>query len=636
MLFCGGCDRFDPPYVLNEAKSCADVEDEIKLQAMMQIQAEYAWHFNFGFGGSGNSIAEDASAPMGAAGASKSATPSRVHSDTNVQVKGVDEADLVETDGSYIFSLIGDHLVITKAWPAADSAELSRLKIEGSAEGIYLRAAERKIVMISTLYYRAPVPSSGQVSASLPTREPAVKVSVVDVSDPLQPVYERETYIQGTLSDSRLVDSRLIVVTYADLMIPDLYEATSKDTAMRAVRKATLSDWMPKRFDNIRSGGQWTSGDSDVCGCSDVLSSDRRSGTHLVTLSSMDVLDPTLPIDARSVLGQVNSVYANGRSFYILSQEDKEGPFRTYDDSVETIVHRFALAEGSGVPSYAASGKVPGWVLNQFSIDEYEGNLRLATTDQSSDFNQSVGLYILGPSGHELKLLGRVDPIVENESVYAVRYIANKAYVVTFRQIDPLFAIDLTDPRYPEVKGALEMPGFSNYLHPIDETHLLGIGMDNQWGGNVQISLFDVSNDQQPVLDSRLTLNDVGWSSAQTEHHAFNYFAPQEALFVPATSSATQQSEIHVINAKVGTPLSERGVVSNAPLRQAAGFAGSEYDYCVEQRRSVVIEDMLYAVSGAGILVTAAETPWRTVATVPFTGIDPCADQYGYGQRRDF
>ncbi len=503
------------------------------------------------------------------------------------------------------------------------------------AQGIYLREAEERVAVLSTLWNGQPQPVAGtEAQLAGASASTITKVTLVDVSDKSAPTVERETYLEGQLEDSRLVGDRLFVVTYVDLYASAILDAASKDEAMRIAKKSTLDDWMPRRADNIRAGGAWSSTEGPICDCTDVNISIRRSGTHMATISSFDVTDPSAPVDATSFLGRVSQVYANGRSLYLFSPEDRDGPWASFDDTVETIIHRFDIPQDGSKPVYDVSGKIPGWLLNQFSADEYDGKLRVATTDVSQEGLGAgrAGLYVLEPRAHELKLVGTIDPIVENESIFAVRFVGDHGYVVTFQQIDPLFVIDLSDPRWPEVRGQLEVPGFSNYLHPMDDTHLLAIGAEGGWGqGNVQVSIFDVSDDRNPALASRLTLPESASSDAQYDHHAFNYFAPHDALFVPV-STYDGTSEIRVVHAKVDENLEELGRVSTAALRSAAGFSGSQYDYCVNQRRAVVIEDALYAVSGAGIIVTQVRDPASVLATVPFTGIDPCADvAYGRG-----
>ncbi|MDF1564540.1 MAG: beta-propeller domain-containing protein [Deltaproteobacteria bacterium] len=640
LLLAPGCKNLDPPYALESADTCEKLEKEIKLQAQTQIRLNYGWisglnFISWGKGGGGflGGMAEADMAAGAAPRSSNSSSTPRLHSDTNVQVEGVDEADLVETDGTYLYALAGDHLIITEAWPAASAHEVGRLKIEGQVQGIYLREDEDRVAVLSQLW-SAPQPiAGGSAQLSGATNSDITKVTLVSVANKAAPVVERETYLEGFLHDSRVVGDRLFVVSYVDLYFDDLMWADSQAEAMRLSKNSTLDQWMPKRADNVLRGGSWSSEETDICNCADVNVSIRQSGTHMMTISSFDVTDPTSTVDATSVLGSVEQVYANGRSLYIFSEEHADGPWRSFDGLRETIIHRFDIPENGTKPTYDVSGKVPGTLTNQgaaaaqFSSDEFDGKLRIVTNQMDDDWNTSVGLYVLEPGTNQLRMVGMVPELVENEEVYAVRFIGEKAYVVTFRQIDPLFIVDLTDPRRPEVKGELEIPGFSNYLHPIDADHLLGIGLD----GSVQVSLFDVSDDMNPVRDSQLVLPNTGWSEAQNDHHAFNFFAPHDALFVPVSDWGSNGSKVSVIHAKVDEPLAELGRVSNATLRTAAGFASSQYDWCVDQRRSVVIENALYAVSGAGITVTEVRNPTAELATVPFAGIDPCADTIYYG-----
>jgi uncharacterized secreted protein with C-terminal beta-propeller domain len=168
-----------------------------------------------------------------------------------------------------------------------------------------------------------------------------------------------------------------------------------------------------------------------------------------------------------------------------------------------------------------STGEVPGRLLNQFSLDEYNGYLRVATT--VSDTND---LYILNGN---LKIVGKILDYGESERIYAVRFIGDKGYIVTFRQTDPLFVMDLSNPTKPEIKGELKIPGYSSYLHPISNDLLLGVGKE---GAYVKISLFDVSNPENPVEKDKYTLKEY-WSDILNTHHAFLLDSKHEVFFLP-------------------------------------------------------------------------------------------------------
>ncbi|MEE2750335.1 MAG: beta-propeller domain-containing protein, partial [Myxococcota bacterium] len=302
------------------------------------------------------------------------------------------------------------------------------------------------------------------------------------------------------------------------------------------------------------------------------------------------------------------------------------------------FVHQFDITDGPLNPSYSASGEVPGWVLNQFSLDESDGRLRIATTITIWGGGEDVsGIYVLEPSDGELAVVGQVEGLGVGEQIYSVRFVEDAAYVVTFRQIDPLYTVDLSDPTNPRARGELKIPGFSNYLHMVDDSHVLGIGQDidvNGWESyGVQISLFDVSDLDNPTRSAKLTLEDTSWSEAQNQHHAFNYFAAAEALVVPATSMSSGESRMHVVHVNPDEPLEELGSISQDLLLDSSMAEDWYYPYCTGFRRSVIMGEpeldtpyYVYAQSNVGIVVADIEEPDTLLASVAFSGVDPCAD----------
>ena len=626
-----GCNVRDPSYALTEFRSCDALEAAIKGQAEEEIRWAYAWgnggSWAFGGGvGRGTvttdmAVAEESASFDGAGG-----EQSNSHSDTNTQVAGVDEADLIETDGTHIFVLAGDSLVITQAWPAEDIDQLARVDIEGSAQGMFLRD-DGRLVVLTQLGWQEPDPLSGSQPELLSANAPIVKSAILDVSDPGAPVVEREVYTQGQMYDARLVEDTLYVVSYSTLGVNQNEWFENKADALAAVEASTLNDWLPDRFDNLKNGGAWASVEEKVsdCDAGKVYGSARESGNYMVNVESLDITDPTSDFVGTSVLGSLDAIYANGESLYIIGSEAADGPWQSFDSTVESIVHRFDIADGKE-PAYASSGSVPGWVLNQFAMDEWDSHLRIATTAvDPNGWTSSAGVYVLEEDGNDLDVVGQVDELAEGEQIFAVRFQDDVGYVVTFEQIDPLFTFDLSDHTEPIAVGELEITGFSNYIHPMDDGHILAVGMEGDedgWLTNFQVSQFDVSDLADPVLDSRLQLDSYG-SEAQYEHHAFNWYAPVETLLLP--TGYYDESEMLLIHAAPGDELELKGTVDQDEVLYSAG---EDAYYCTNFRRSVVIEDIAYAISNAGITVT--DLDGEKLSYVAFDGVDPCASDYYY------
>ena len=562
----------------------------------------------------------------------------RGHSTTNNQVEGVDELDIMETDGQNIYAIAGDHLVISNVWPPEDASVVSKMEVEGSPKGLFLMEDGTLAVLSQLGWGEEGRPESGREIAG--AQDGLVKVAIVDASDSSDPIVIRETYTRGILFDARVKDQRLFTVSYVGLRIDGLQEANGKTEEIRAVKNSVLEDWMPMRHDNLRPAAtaDWEGSDEAFCDCENVYGSKRGSGDYFVSVQSLDMSDPLSAFEGSSVLSSMDHIYASRDSIYVVSSEESEGPWSSYDDSVDTIIHRFKVSGESGIPNYQSSGKVPGYTLNQFALDQKDDILRVATTRSSwRGGNGVTNLYVLEDDGDELDIIGSVEDLAEGEQIYAVRYVEDTAFVVTYLQVDPLYTIDLSDATAPVVRGELKIPGFSNYLHPLSDGSLLGIGLDmdeNGWESfGVQVSRFDVSDLDNPQLADKITLDETGWSEAQSEHHAFNFYAPTRSLSVPAYSYESGESELFVIRAGVDETLGLLGTISQSEISE-----NGDNKYCTDFKRSVVIEgdeelgevDTVFGLSNAGIVAAPVETPDQVSMSLAYTGVDPCAGRYGY------
>jgi hypothetical protein len=555
-----------------------------------------------------------------------------------VQVEGVDELDIMETDGEYIYAIAGDHLVVSKVWPPEEAEVSTKIRVEGDAKGIFL-LEDKTIVLLSQLGWdQEGAPLSGREIEG--SQDGLVKVAILDAADPSRLTILRETYTRGILFDARMMENRLFTVSYVGLRIPQFEQHIGKSEQIQAVKASVLEDWMPLRYENLRAteGADWDAYDEDFCPCTNVYGSKRGAGDYFVSVQSLDVSSRMSAFEGSSVLSSMDHIYASQDSIYVVSQEHQDGPWSTYDDSVDTIVHRFKIDEKSGVPNYQSSGKVPGYTLNQFSLDQKGDTLRVATTKAAwAGGNGESNLFILEDDGDEMDIIGSVEGLADGEQIYAVRYVDDTAFIVTYMQTDPLFTIDMTDPTAPEARGELHITGFSNYLHPLEDGSLLGIGMDmdeNGWESKgVQISRFDVSDLDNPLLADRLTLEGTGWSEAQSDHHAFNFYQPTESLSVPVYDNSEGGSQMYVIRAGVDVDLSIIGTLSQDSILDQTQEQDLSYRYCTEFRRSVVIEgdeeageqDTVFALSNAGIVAAPVDAPESISASLSYQGIDHCA-----------
>ena len=570
-------------------------------------------------------------------------------SHTNVQEQGVDEADLVETDGERIYALRHpnlpteppvpvdgapamtwtDELVVADAVPAESMSVVSRSTVEGNAVGMYLVGS--RLAVVSTIFDFSVVPFDGSFdrfvapldAAIIEPGQSRVKVTVFDVTDPAAPAVVEETYLDGSYDTSRAIGDRVYVVLRNDTWPPPpaLVEAPGggqtyeSEAAYRARLDATpLAELLPGY--TAKAGGAQTAG--ALVGAPDLYVKDDDAtsfGQNMATVAVLNVGDAAGgPGGSTTVAGWAGPVYASAGAIYVTS-----GFFDGEGAQVRegTNVFKFELAPDA-VPLVAA-GEVDGHVLNQFSLDEdAEGRLRVATT--STDFSNpmavesSSGVYVLAQEGAELKGVGSVTGLGRTEQIRSVRFVDDRAYVVTFRQVDPLFTIDLSNPVRPRVAGELKVPGFSAYLHPAGDGLLIGLGRDADESGRVrglQLSLFDVSNPAKPVRLAAQAI-DVGgqWagSAAEFDHHAFSYFPEQQVVAVPVDATADDGTPIHrlvVFKVSRETGIALLGEVSLADLVW----------------RSLRIGGALYAVSPEALKAVGLETPSTVLGELSLRGV---------------
>jgi hypothetical protein len=389
----------------------------------------------------------------------------------------------------------------------------------------------------------------------------------------------------GDYLDARLVGStvRLVVDSAPTINFP----ATGRQTRARSqaiVRRAPLSAWLPGY--TLTTGS--TSSRQQVP-CDSVAHPADYTGASLITVYTLDVADPAAPPQPVSVVADGQTVYATSSSLYVASNPgwwDGTGGHPTQ-------IHRFDIT-GTGKPTYLGSGTVPGRMIGQYSLDEYNGYLRLATTTDTA--RPDNGVYVL--AADTLAEAGHVGGLGRGEQLDAVRFAGPLAYVVTFRQVDPLFVVDLSDPAHPAVAGRLTMSGYSTYLHDAGNGRVLGVGEqvgpDNEPTG-LQVSLFDVADPAAPVRTGRVVVPGTP-GAGQLDPHAFLYWQPTGLVVVPIQSWNQQQSGAALVLRVAGHGLSTVGTVRN-PLGSAVADDG------LGIQRSMLVDGNLWTLSGSGLQV---------------------------------
>ncbi len=362
-------------------------------------------------------------------------------------------------------------------------------------------------------------------------------------------------------------------------------------------------NWLPKYVFEDLSGGAPSYTEGLLVDCENAMHPGSFSGHNLLSVLTLDLGSELSLGHVVGIFSEGETVYSSRENLYVATHPwwSAWNPV----DEFTSYVHKFELE--SSKSEYVASGQVPGYLLSQWAMSEHNGDLRVASTDQdgwNTETSHSL-VTVLREEGGELKQVGQVDGLGQGEEIYAVRFMGDRGYIVTFRQIDPLYTLDLTDPTSPAVKGELKINGYSAYLHPVAENLLLGVGRDGDDEGTVfgtQLSLFDVSDMANPV---RLHATDIGsdWGSSEVEfdHKAFLYWQPSQTVVVPVNSWSFEGDVESHFNGALGYQVdAEAGFTLLGDVEHDDGNQDPWW-YGNGIRRSLVIGESLYTVSSMGL-----------------------------------
>ena len=545
------------------------------------------------------------------------------YSTTNIQVENVDEADITKTDGDYIYSLSEDKVIIT------DVKDETQIKIVAEIDSKNSNTIPSDLI----LYHDKLIVISEEMKTTSSyyysyNNSNTTMVSVYDISNKEQPKEIKNYQLEQPYYTSRCIDGRLYVIS---------------------------SGYLKEENDEIvtyyyEDGKQIDSGYKSIKRIKGIDTTDQT------ILSMLDLNNMSESVKVNSYLMDVQNAYVSENNIYLL-EEKYEGSYTStpkissifgfygilgafvddneYDYGTYTYIYKFNLLEDGSI-QYDKKAKEKGQTINQFSIDEYEGNLRVALYN-----NEGSRIVIFN---NEMEKIGETEKLAEGEKMYSSRFLGNKAYLVTYKTVDPLFVVDLSNPEEPQVLGELKIPGYSTYLHPYDENHLIGIGMQTEEkiyrdsSGRVtstaavitgmKMALFDVTDVNNPIQISDTIIGDSRTTSAILTNHKALLFSKEKQLLAIPVNNYTEDFEIESSSDEYESMVksytnykkqyvSEGYFVYNINLTDGFTLKGtithektkSKYSYYNASRllRGLYIDDNLYTVSEDYIKVNSLD-----------------------------
>jgi uncharacterized secreted protein with C-terminal beta-propeller domain len=604
----------------------------------MQNTVEYSW----GFGRVGATT-----------DAELSSSGSNDHSQTNVQVQGVDEGDIIKNDGkyAYIVSRNRTKVIILDVFPPENAKILSIIEVDLMIREVYLN--DGKLVVLGTNSYYYDHYWDWGIRAPYYSYNPETHIKVYDIENKENPVLYRSVELKGSYVSSRMIGDYLYLIitlyeseveneTYLPAPASKIYYTDEYDywytyTTIASINVQNALEEPNKQVVLMGSSTHiYVSLNNIYLTYTKIM-----SWVEKMERSVEEVIMPVLPEKTSNEIEDVRSSdltrsekikeidgivgrYTEGLSDKEtddleeeLKVRNKEFESKMQNEIQKTMIHRISI-DGRDI-QYKVSGGVPGYILNRFSMDEYQRHFRIATTTgQLWGWGGSVSRNHVFVLGLNLKIVGAVTDIAPGETIYSARFMGNRGYLVTFKKIDPFFVIDLSIPDSPQVLGQLKIPGYSNYLHPYDEYHVIGIGKDAvdmgdfAWYQGVKLSLFDVSDVSDPKEVSNYIVGDRGTDSlALTDPHAFLFSRERNLLVIPILLAEIDETkypddpppqtfgEYTWCGAYVFDISRESGINFRGRITHAEDDPVEPYWYYSPHRikRSFYIEDTLYTVS---------------------------------------
>jgi uncharacterized secreted protein with C-terminal beta-propeller domain len=514
---------------------------------------------------------------------------------TNIQVEGVDEVDIVKTDGEFIYVGSGKEIFILKAYPAEEAEILSLIALNGTLEGIFIE--EDRLVILEKSGFHGMAKTS---------------VKIYDVSNRGEPVLKRKISVDGYYFNSRLTENHVYL-----LVNKPVYSGENNVS-------------LPKIYVDNRTV---------EIPASAVYYSDLPDTYHVyTTIIAINLQsDEEEPTFEAFLLGGTRNLYVSLNNIYVTLPKTSSLYALPWQKAPavkaqRTVIHRVSIEKGD--IEYVASGEVPGYVLNQFSMDEHNGYFRIATTTRHVDWatkkvTSSNHIFVLDMN---LNIVGKLENLAPGERIYSARFLGDRCYLVTFKKVDPLFVVDLENPIAPRVLGELKITGYSDYLHPYDEKHLIGIGKetiaaeegDFAWYQGVKISLFDVSNVSEPKEIAKYEIGDRGTESPVLKDHKALLFDKAKSLLVlPVLVAEIEENHPYGVppwvrgdyvwqGAYVFEVSPEKGLIHKGKITHLENSVNPEtgyhFSFSYAVKRSLYIDNVLYTISDKKVKMNNLES----------------------------
>ena len=538
------------------------------------------------------------------------------HSETNTQVEGVDEADIVKTDGQYIYSILGDaQITITDIRNPKELKVATTIKVDDETYYPTQLFLHEQVLIVLGNKYDYSAPNEKDNSKRIAPINDMTTVRLYDISEPAQPKLIREIGTEGYLNSARKTGDILYFVTN---MHPNYW-----------LMEELEGDYLRPRVTDTNN-----SEEASVLDYKDIAILPGTMEPTYSIITAVDLSSPTeTQVETKGYLGGSEQLYMSKENLYLTAtiyeaanKDDSATTMMWSPGSSDSEVFKFTLNETA--VAFHSSAKLKGHLLNQFSMDEYNGYFRAVTTEGDMWDENNVSKNHLFIMDENMVNVGSVEGLAKGERIYSARFMGDKAYMVTFRETDPLFVIDVANPVAPKVLGELKIPGFSNYLHPLDENHLIGFGYEtvaekNSAGGEplittlgMKISLFDVTDFHNPKEQDTKIIGGRGtYSQVQHDHKSLFQHKERNLYGFPIEIYEEMKKETALGNldyigsgALIYEITPEKGIVLKGELLE--GKMGTEQygDYDKQIQRILYSNEELYTVSMKSITNYSLDT----------------------------